>query len=67
MDQVRNAGNVSRRAVLGSSVAAAAATALGLASLVGRPQSAAAQTNLSPDEALKRLPLLCRAQGLCVR
>jgi carbonic anhydrase len=54
MDQVRNAGDVSRRAVLGSSVVAAA-TAAGLASWAGWPRSAAAQTSLSPDDALKRL------------
>jgi carbonic anhydrase len=55
MEQVRNASTVSRRTVLARSVTAAAATALGLASWVGRPRSAAAQSTLSPDEALKRL------------
>jgi carbonic anhydrase len=55
MEPVMDAGNVSRRTVLGSSGAAAAATALGLASWLGRPRRVAAQTPLSPDDALKRL------------
>jgi carbonic anhydrase len=55
MEQARNVDNVSRRAVLQSSMAAAVATTLGLASWTGRLPSAAAQTNLSPDDALKRL------------
>jgi carbonic anhydrase len=55
MEQARNVDNVSRRAVLQSSMAAAVATTLGIASWTGRLPSAAAQTNLSPDDALKRL------------
>jgi carbonic anhydrase len=55
MEQTRNTANVSRRAVLGSSVAAAFATTLGIASWTGRLPSAVAQTGLGPDEALKRL------------
>jgi carbonic anhydrase len=55
MVQTWSTGKVSRRAVLGSSMAAAVATTLGLASWSGRLPSAAAQTNLSPDDALKRL------------
>jgi carbonic anhydrase len=55
MEQVESAWNLSRRTVLTRSAAAAAATTLGFASWIGRPRSAAAQTSLSPDEALKRL------------
>jgi carbonic anhydrase len=55
MEQVRDTRNVSRRTVLTRSVAAATATAVGLASWTGRPRSVAAQTTLSPDTALKRL------------
>jgi carbonic anhydrase len=55
MDQVQNAGNVSRREMLASSVAAGLVTTLGLASWAGRLPSAAAQAGLSPDDALRRL------------
>jgi carbonic anhydrase len=55
MEQAGSAGNVSRRAVLRSSVAAALATPLGIASWSRRPPGAAAQTTLSPDDALKQL------------
>jgi carbonic anhydrase len=55
MEQARYVDNVSRRVVLQSSVAAAVGTTLGLASWAGRLPRAAAQTNLGPDDALKRL------------
>jgi len=55
MEQTRNADNVSRRVMLGSSVAAALATTLDLAWWTGRPRTAAAQSTLGPDEALKQL------------
>src|SRR5262245_44397542 len=55
MERVQSAGNVSRREMLRSSMAAGFATALGIASWTGTPARAAAQTGLSPDEALKRL------------
>lgn len=48
-------GNVSRREVLQRSVAAGLATTLGIASWMGRLPSAAAQTGLGPDDALRRL------------
>jgi len=54
MEQRRNAANVSRRAMLQGSVTAALATTLGIGSL-GRLSSAAAQTGLGPDDALKQL------------
>jgi carbonic anhydrase len=55
MEQTRKEGSVSRRAVLGSSVAAALGTTLGISSWTGRFPSVAAQTNMSPADALKRL------------
>jgi len=55
MEQMRNEGSVSRRAVLGSSVAAALGATLGISSWTGRFPSVAAQTNISPADALKRL------------
>jgi carbonic anhydrase len=55
VEQVQNAGNVSRRVVLEGTVAAALATTVGIAPWTGRVPSAAAQTRLAPDEALKRL------------
>jgi carbonic anhydrase len=55
MGQSFTAGNVSRREVLQRSVAAGLATTLGLASWTGRLPSAAAQSGLGPDDALKRL------------
>jgi carbonic anhydrase len=55
MGQSLTAGNVSRREVLQRSIAAGLATTLGLASWTGRIPSAAAQSGLGPDEALKRL------------
>jgi carbonic anhydrase len=55
MDRVRNADSVSRRVVLEGTVAATLATTLGIASWRGRLPSAAAQTSLGPDQALKRL------------
>jgi carbonic anhydrase len=55
MEQTRNTDNVSRRVVLEGSVAAALATTLGIASWTGRLPSAAAQADIGPDAALKRL------------
>ena len=55
MEQARHAENVSRRAVLQSSVAAGLATTLGIASCAGRRSSAEAQTGLDLDDALRRL------------
>lgn len=55
MERVQKAGNVSRRALLEGSVTAALATTLGIGAWTGPPPSAAAQTSLSPEAALKRL------------
>lgn len=55
MEQARNAETLSRRAVLGSSVAAAVATTRGIASWAGPLSSAEAQSRLGSDDALKRL------------
>ena len=55
VEQGQNAGNVSRRAMLERSVAAALATTLGLGSWTERLSSTAVKTDLSPDDALKRL------------
>src|SRR5262245_4691362 len=55
MEQTRNEGSVSRRAVLGSSVAATLGATLGISSWTGRFPSVVAQTNISPADALKRL------------
>lgn len=54
MEQTGNEGNISRRAVLQGSVAAALATTVGIG-WTGRFPSLTAQSSLSPDDALKRL------------
>src|SRR5262245_40242660 len=50
MKHAKDARSMSRRTVL-----TAGATGVGLAASAGRPRRAAAQTTLSPDDALKRL------------
>jgi carbonic anhydrase len=55
MEQGGDAGRVSRRAMLQSSVAAALATTAGLGSWAARIPRAAAQSTLGPDDALKQL------------
>jgi carbonic anhydrase len=45
----------SRRALLGSGLAAAASLALGLGASIGRPATARAQTSMTPDQALTQL------------
>jgi len=55
MEQSGNTGMISRRAVLESSMVAALGATLGLPSWPDRLPTVAAQSTLSPDDALKRL------------